>query len=29
MIDIENEVFNRIATRLREGFSSISVYGET
>lgn len=28
MIDIENEVFNRIATRLREEFNPISVYGE-
>ncbi len=28
MIDIENEVFNRIATRLREKFNPISVYGE-
>jgi len=28
VIDIENEVFNRIATRLREKFNPISVYGE-
>jgi len=28
VIDIENEVFNRIATRLREEFNPISVYGE-
>ena len=28
MIDIENEVFDRIATRLREEFNPISVYGE-
>ena len=28
MIDIENEVFSRIATRLRNEFNPISVYGE-
>lgn len=28
MIDIENELFDRIATRLRSGFDPISVYGE-
>ena len=28
MIDIENEVFTRIATRLRNEFNPISVYGE-
>ncbi len=28
MIDVENEVFNRIATKLREQFDPISVYGE-
>ena len=28
MIDIENEVFSQIATRLRNEFNPISVYGE-
>lgn len=28
MIDIENEVFTQIATKLREEFNGISVYGE-
>lgn len=28
MIDIENELFNQIATKLRNKFNSISVYGE-
>ena len=28
MIDIENELFDRIATRLRSEFDPISVYGE-
>jgi len=28
LIDIENEVFSRIATRLRNEFDPISVYGE-
>ena len=28
MIDIENEVFSRIATRLRNEFNPVSVYGE-
>jgi len=28
LIDIENEVFTRIATRLRNEFNPISVYGE-
>lgn len=28
MIDIENEVFNSIATKLRSMFTGISVYGE-
>lgn len=28
MIDIENEVFTQIATKLREEFDGISVYGE-
>lgn len=28
MIDIENEVFNRVANALRSSFTGISVYGE-
>lgn len=28
MIDIEDEVFNRVAQKLREGISGICVYGE-
>lgn len=28
MVDVENEVFTRIATKVRAEFSSISVYGE-
>ncbi len=28
MIDIEDEVFNRVAQKLRENFGNISVYGE-
>jgi len=29
MIDIENEVFNNVATALRASYQGISVYGET